>query len=117
MDTTNAPPSRPISAAAAERLGARRLRVTTIRRRILAAGLASFAIAWGTIAATGSMGATSAATSGTGAVSAATASYDTSGSDDSSTYDSSSSSSSSSASSSGSGTSGSAVSPVTTQSS
>jgi hypothetical protein len=41
------------------RLAARARRVALLRRRVIATALASFALAWGTIAATGSLGAES----------------------------------------------------------
>jgi hypothetical protein len=46
-------------AAARARLGARARRIACLRRGIAAAALATFALAWGVVAATGSMGASS----------------------------------------------------------
>lgn len=47
----------PLPDAARERLAVRARRVTRIRRRVVAATLATFALAWGVIAYAGSMGA------------------------------------------------------------
>ena len=61
------PPSPPLDkrAAARELLAARARRVSAIRRRVIAATLAAFALAWGTVVWDGSMGASAAATAAT----------------------------------------------------
>jgi hypothetical protein len=48
--------ARPLPPAARERLAARARRVTTIRRRVIASTVATFALAWGVIAFAGPMG-------------------------------------------------------------
>jgi hypothetical protein len=105
---------RSIPPEAQARLGARRRRRSSIRRGIVASGLAAFAIAWGTIAATGSMGQAAGAAKSTATASStpststssdsATSSYDSSGYDDAGDD-------------SGSASGQAAVSPVTTQTS
>ena len=55
-------------------LAERARRVTTIRRRVAGAAVGAFALAWGLIAATGSMGAESAATTAATQATAASAS-------------------------------------------
>jgi hypothetical protein len=91
---------------AQERLRARAARIARLRRRVTAAALATFVIAFGTIAYTGSMGATTPAsttTQTTASVSSSSSSSEST-SDDSTFDDSSSSSSSSDDSSTSSGT-------------
>jgi hypothetical protein len=68
MDTT-----RPLTPDAVRRLTARRRRRGAIRRGIVVAGLSAFALSWGVIARTGSMGSTSAASSGVSSVVSASA--------------------------------------------
>jgi hypothetical protein len=58
--TTNSP--KPIPPAAQQRLRARARRVTRLRRRITAAALATFALSFGAITATGSLGQSGSAT-------------------------------------------------------
>ena len=67
----------PLLAAARERLAARARRARLIRRRVVAATLAAFALAWGVIAFDGSMGAAT-TTASTAAQAADTSSTDTS---------------------------------------
>src|SRR4051812_26981244 len=102
--------------AAAERLRARAQRLRTIRRRVAATALATFAIAFGVIGLTGSMGTTSgttlAATHASTSSSATTSSDDpsaTTSSDDSSGTTSGDDSSSSSSDDSSSGSAGAAM--------
>jgi hypothetical protein len=57
--------SRQIPEEASRRLAARARRIARVRRRILAATLATFVLAWGVIAATGPMGVTSSTTQAT----------------------------------------------------
>jgi hypothetical protein len=54
MTTPNSP--KPIPPAAQQRLRARARRVTRLRRRITAAAIATFALSFGAVAATGSLG-------------------------------------------------------------
>jgi hypothetical protein len=51
----------PLPESARERLAARARRIAVIRRRVLVATLATFALAWGVIAFDGSMGSTTTA--------------------------------------------------------
>jgi hypothetical protein len=51
----------PLPESARERLAARARRMAVIRRRVLVATLATFALAWGVIAFDGSMGSTTTA--------------------------------------------------------
>jgi hypothetical protein len=78
--------SRPLPEGVHARLAARARRISVIRRRVLAATLATFALAWGVIASTGSMGASSAASTQTASTQGTTSSRGTSSSssDDSS---------------------------------
>jgi hypothetical protein len=69
MDT-----ARPIPPDAQARLTHRRRRRGAIRRGIAVAGVSAFALVWGVIARTGSMGATTATASSSTATSAATTS-------------------------------------------
>jgi hypothetical protein len=57
------------SQAGRRALAARARRVATIRRRVAAAAVGAFALVWGLIAATGSMGAQTAATAVAGTTS------------------------------------------------
>ena len=54
------PPPTPNADLVRDRLRARARRISVIRRRVVAAALATFAIAFGTIAASGSLGSTAA---------------------------------------------------------
>ena len=53
--------SHPLPESARERLAARARRIAMIRRRVIVATLATFALAWGVIAFDGSMGTTTTA--------------------------------------------------------
>jgi cytoskeletal protein RodZ len=75
--------SRPLPEGARERLAARAHRIAVIRRRVVAATLATFVLAWGVIASTGSMGATTTAAAQT--ASASSSSRGTTSSSDGST--------------------------------
>jgi hypothetical protein len=97
--------SRPLPEGARERLAARARRIARIRRHVLAATLATFALAWGVIASTGSMGASSAAATQTASTTSSTQATTSSSSDGAT---------SSSDDSSGSSSSGSSSDPVTT---
>jgi uncharacterized membrane protein YgcG len=77
------------------RLAARARRVAQIRRRVVAATLAAFTLAWGVIVFDGSMGATTLASSTTNTTSTATATATAAPTTSSSSTDSSGSSSSS----------------------
>jgi hypothetical protein len=71
------PPSADRAALARERLAARARRASSLRRRVVAGALASFALAWGVIAFNGPMGSeatTTTASTGTMATATATAS-------------------------------------------
>ena len=103
------PPPTPNADLVRDRLRARARRISVIRRRVVAAALATFAIAFGTIAASGSLGSTAATDStqtGSGQSDTATTASATS-SDNSSSSGTTSSSSDDSSSSSGSTSSGS----------
>jgi hypothetical protein len=60
------------SALAQEKLAARARRISTLRRRIVASVLATFALAWGVVAFDGSMGAETTTVASTGSTSTAT---------------------------------------------
>jgi len=60
----------------------RRTRRTRIRRTVAGASLATFALAWGVIAGTGSMGASTSTTTGSSASAAPSATYDQQSDDD-----------------------------------
>ena len=75
--------AQPLSETAYERLAARARRVARIRRRVFAATIAAFALAWAVIAWNGSMGTTT-TTASTGANTTSSADAATSSSDDSS---------------------------------
>ena len=67
------------------KLRARAARIARMRRRVIAASLATFALAFGAIAWDGSMGAQSSASSGTQTTAAASSGNSTSSSDDQTT--------------------------------
>jgi cytoskeletal protein RodZ len=90
----------PLPESARERLAARARRMAVIRRRVLVATLATFALAWGVIAFDGSMGSTT-----TASTQAATTTSSSTGTTSSSSNDNSSSSSDNSSSSSSNGSS------------
>jgi hypothetical protein len=77
----------PLPEHARERLAARAREIARTRRRVAAATLATFALAWGVIASTGSMGVTT--TASTQAASTTSSSVSTDSSTSSSTGDSS----------------------------
>ena len=56
------PPSSDKVALGRERLAARARRISVLRRRVVASTLATFALAWGVVAFTGSMGTASTTT-------------------------------------------------------
>jgi cytoskeletal protein RodZ len=91
----------PLPESARERLAARARRMAVIRRRVLVATLATFALAWGVIAFDGSMGSTTTAST----QAATTTSSASNGATSSSSNDNSSSSSDNSSSSSSNGSS------------
>jgi cytoskeletal protein RodZ len=80
------PPPSDRAALGRERLAARARRIGLIRRRVVAAVLATFVLAWGAIAWDGSMGTTTTAQVTTGTTSS-TASGDTTASGDSAASD------------------------------
>jgi hypothetical protein len=63
----SSPPPPDRAALGRARLAARARRIALIRRRVIAATLATFALAWGAIAWDGSMGATASTTAQTSA--------------------------------------------------
>ena len=63
--------SHPLPEPARERLAARARRIAMIRRRVIVATLATFALAWGVIAFDGSMGTTTSASTLGGTTSSA----------------------------------------------
>ena len=73
--------SHPLPEPARERLAARARRIALIRRRVIVATLATFALAWGVIAFDGSMGTTTTGSTLSGTTSSAsdgtTSSFDT----------------------------------------
>jgi hypothetical protein len=80
------PPPRDRAALGRERLAARARRISKLRRRVVAAAVASFALAWGVIAFAGPMGApanTTTTASTQTSTSTPTATSDDSTSDDS----------------------------------
>jgi hypothetical protein len=102
----------PLSESARERLAARARRMAVIRRRVLVATLATFALAWGVIAFDGSMGSTT--TASTQAATTTSSSTGTTSSSDGTTSSSSNDNSSSSSDNSSSSSSNGSSAAVTT---
>jgi hypothetical protein len=102
----------PLPESARERLAARARRMAVIRRRVLVATLATFALAWGVIAFDGSMGSTT--TASTPAATATSSSTGTTSSSDGTTSSSSNDNSSSSSDNSSSSSSNGSSAAVTT---
>jgi uncharacterized membrane protein YgcG len=106
----------PLPESARERLAARARRMAVIRRRVLVATLATFALAWGVIAFDGSMGSTTTASTQAATATTSSSTGTTSSSDGTTSSSSADDSSSSSDNNSSSSSNGSSAAVTTSQS-